>query len=117
MYRDFMDAFLPWIEARTRHEVFRTMQASRVIAAPVLSVREALEDEQAQARGSYATVEQPVVGAMTSRVHRSVSAELAAGPGAHVRHRDWWGAYCDSPRRTRVRPKRTGGAIPCRGTR
>lgn len=64
-HEEFLAAFQPWLDARTKGEVFRAMQAERVLCTPILDVSEALQDAQSVERGSYVTVEQPDVGAMT----------------------------------------------------
>ena len=61
---DYMEAFLPWIGARTKLEVFREMQDHGVLCTPVLSVEEAVAEPVAEARRSFVTVAQPVVGEM-----------------------------------------------------
>ncbi len=64
-WADFMEYLGPWLDARTRSEVFHEMQAHRVMVAPVLDMSEVTEDPQAKARGSFVTVEQPLVGPVT----------------------------------------------------
>jgi crotonobetainyl-CoA:carnitine CoA-transferase CaiB-like acyl-CoA transferase len=64
-HEEFLAVFQPWLDERTREEVFRAMQAERVLCTPILDVSEALRDAQSVARGSYVEVEQPDVGAMT----------------------------------------------------
>ncbi len=51
-----------YLGSHTRREVFDDLQAHGVMSAPVLDVSEILEDPQARARRSFATVEQPGVG-------------------------------------------------------
>ena len=64
-WADFMEYLGPWLDARTRSEVFHEMQAHRVMVAPVLDMSEVSEDPQARARGSFVTVEQPRIGPVT----------------------------------------------------
>ncbi len=64
-WADFMEYLGPWLDARTRSEVFHEMQAHRVMVAPVLDMSEVSEDPQAKARGSFVTVEQPGIGPVT----------------------------------------------------
>jgi crotonobetainyl-CoA:carnitine CoA-transferase CaiB-like acyl-CoA transferase len=63
------DAFFahlgPWLESRTRDEVFTELQAHGVMVAPILDVAEAIEDRQSQARGSFVTLDQPGLGELT----------------------------------------------------
>ncbi len=61
--RDALLALLrPWLDARTKLEVFRELQGARVPVAPVLDASELLDDPQSQHRGSYVQLEQPGVG-------------------------------------------------------
>ena len=53
-----------YLGEHTKREAFDALQAHGVMSAPVLDVSEIVEDPQALARGSFATVEQPGVGAM-----------------------------------------------------
>jgi crotonobetainyl-CoA:carnitine CoA-transferase CaiB-like acyl-CoA transferase len=53
-----------YLGEHTKGEAFDELQAHGVMSAPVLDVSEIVEDPQAVARGSFATVEQPGVGAM-----------------------------------------------------
>ncbi len=64
-HEEFLAVFQPWLDARTKGEVFRAMQVERVLCTPILDISEALEDEQSVARGSYVAVEQPDVGTIT----------------------------------------------------
>ncbi len=64
-YDDFMAYLTPYLEARTRDEVFTDLQKSGVMVSPLLDVSEALLDRQAVARGSYVQVDQPGIGAHT----------------------------------------------------
>ncbi len=52
----------PWLDERTKLEVFRDLQSVRVPVAPVLDASELLDDLQAMHRGSYVQVEEPSVG-------------------------------------------------------
>ncbi len=51
-----------YLSSHDRREVFDALQAAGVMCAPVLDVSEILEDPQALARRSFATVRQPGVG-------------------------------------------------------
>lgn len=51
-----------YLSSHDRREVFDELQAAGVMCAPVLDVSEILEDPQALARRSFATVRQPGVG-------------------------------------------------------
>jgi len=62
---DFMTYLGPWLEVRTRHEVFTQLQGFGVMVAPTLEVSEVLTDPQAVARGSFVQLDQPGVGAIT----------------------------------------------------
>ena len=64
-WADFMEYLGPWLDARTRSEVFHEMQAHRVMVAPVLDMSEVADDPQARARGAFVAVEQPLVGPVT----------------------------------------------------
>lgn len=55
----------PWLDTRTKYQVFRELQERRVPVAPVLDASELLADPQAVHRGSYVQVEQPGVGPHT----------------------------------------------------
>ncbi len=61
----FMEHLGPWLERRTRNEVFTELQAHGVMVAPILDVAEAITDPQSQARGSFVTQEQPGLGEVT----------------------------------------------------
>lgn len=61
----FMEYLGPWLEARTRHEVFTQLQAFGVMVAPTLDVAELLTEPQAVARGSFVSVEGTAAGAIT----------------------------------------------------
>ena len=61
----FMEYLGPWLEARTRHEVFTQLQAFGVMVAPTLDVAELLTEPQALARGSFVTVEGTAAGTIT----------------------------------------------------
>ena len=64
-HEEFLAVFQPWLDARTKGEVFRAMQSERVLCTPILDISEALADAQSVARGSYVAVDQPGVGTMT----------------------------------------------------
>ncbi len=64
-WADFMEYLGPWLETRTRSEVFHEMQQHRVMVAPVLDMSEVTDDPQAKARGSFVEVSQPLVGPVT----------------------------------------------------
>ncbi len=53
-----------YLASHTKRETFDELQGAGVMCAPVLDVSEILDDPQALARGSFATVEQPGVGAV-----------------------------------------------------
>jgi len=88
-FDDFMEYFRPYLEARTRDEVFTEQQAHGVMVAPLLDVAEALQDRQVVARGSYVEVEQPGVGTHVLpgapfRLEGAWSAAAAPGLGEHT---------------------------------
>ena len=62
---DFMTYLQPWLDERTKLEVFTQLQDVGVMVAPILEVPDALTDPQAVARGSFVKVDQPDVGAIT----------------------------------------------------
>ena len=64
-WNEFMEYFGPWLETRTRDQVFTELQREGVLVAPVLEMPEVLADQQAVARGSYVQLEQPEVGNIT----------------------------------------------------
>lgn len=65
-FDEFMTHLGPYLAARTRHEAFRDLQAAGVMCAPLLDVRDAMEDAQAVARGSFVEVDQQAgVGTQT----------------------------------------------------
>jgi CoA:oxalate CoA-transferase len=61
-FDEFMGYLQPYLDSRTRDEVFTELQAHGVMVAPLLDVSEALCDRQAVARGSYVEFEQPGMG-------------------------------------------------------
>lgn len=61
----FFEHLGPWLESRTRREVFTELQAQGVMVAPILDVAEAIVDPQSQARGSFVTQQQPGIGEVT----------------------------------------------------
>ena len=61
----FMEYLGPWLEERTRHEVFTQLQAFGVMVAPTLDVAELLTEPQALARGSFVSVEGTAAGTIT----------------------------------------------------
>jgi len=64
-WSDFMEYLQPWLNERTRDEVFTHLQSYGVMVAPILNVAELLEDAQAVARGAFAEVDQPLIGKNT----------------------------------------------------
>ncbi len=64
-YDEFMAHVDAYLATRTRDQAFRGLQAQGVMAAPILDVSEAIQDEQARARGSYVQIDQPGLGAHT----------------------------------------------------
>ncbi len=62
---EFHEYFLPWVEARTRDEVFTQLQAHGVMVAPVLTMDEVPLDRQAVARGSFVEAPMPDGGTTT----------------------------------------------------
>ncbi|MPZ98963.1 MAG: hypothetical protein GEU80_06405 [Dehalococcoidia bacterium] len=64
-WADFMTYLGPWLESRTRDEVFTTLQAHGVMVAPILDVSEVVQDRQALARGSFVEVGTPEGGTAT----------------------------------------------------
>ncbi len=59
---ELLELLRPWLDARSKLEVFRELQDSRVPVAPVLDASELLDDPQAVHRDSYVQLEQPGVG-------------------------------------------------------
>jgi crotonobetainyl-CoA:carnitine CoA-transferase CaiB-like acyl-CoA transferase len=59
------EVLLPWLMARTMREVWQVAQARGVVAGPVFTVKDVVEDPVFQARGVWATVEHPVLGRVT----------------------------------------------------
>ena len=72
---EFMSHLGPYLAARTRHEAFRDLQAHGVMCAPLLDVRDAMEDVQAVARGSFVDVKQQA----------GVGTQTIAGPPFRIR--------------------------------
>lgn len=64
-YDEFMEHVNAYLSTRTRDEAFRELQSFGVMIAPILDVSEALQNEQAQIRGSYVEVSQPGLGPHT----------------------------------------------------
>lgn len=64
-FDEFMSYLQPYLDARTRDELFTELQSHGIIVAPLLDVREAMADRQAVARGSYVDYEQPGIGTHT----------------------------------------------------
>ncbi|MCS7207845.1 MAG: CoA transferase [Dehalococcoidia bacterium] len=56
------EVFLPWLMQRTMREIWEVAQAHGVIAGPVFTVKEVLEDPVFRARGVWAEIEHPVLG-------------------------------------------------------
>jgi crotonobetainyl-CoA:carnitine CoA-transferase CaiB-like acyl-CoA transferase len=56
------EAIGAWTAVRTRHEVASSLQARRIIAVPVMTNRDLVEDEHMVARGFVAVIDQPDVG-------------------------------------------------------
>ncbi len=86
---DFMQYLGPWLEARTRDEVFTELQRHGVMVAPVLDVAEVLVDRQAAARSSFVEVPLAEGGATTIagppfRLADAWMAEAAPVVGAHA---------------------------------
>jgi crotonobetainyl-CoA:carnitine CoA-transferase CaiB-like acyl-CoA transferase len=86
---EFMAVLDAYLAARTRQQVFTELQSHGVMVAPLLDVNEAFEDEQAVARSSFVTVEQPGVGAHTIpgapfRIEGAWSARPAPTLGEHT---------------------------------
>jgi crotonobetainyl-CoA:carnitine CoA-transferase CaiB-like acyl-CoA transferase len=72
-HQDELDALITtWTSQRDHYDVFRTLQAAHVKAAPVLDGKEILFDEQFRARHHFDVVDQPAVG------KRPVQRHLAA---------------------------------------
>ncbi len=61
-FDEFMGYLQPYLNSRTREQVFTELQSHGVMVAPLLDVSEALRDPQAVARGSYVEFEQPGMG-------------------------------------------------------
>lgn len=62
---EFMGYLQPWLDARTREEIFTSLQEHGVMVAPVYEVPEVMQDRQAVARGSYVEVGTSSGGATT----------------------------------------------------
>lgn len=52
-FKDFVAILDPWLRARTKHEIFTTLQQYGVMVAPVLDASEVAGDAQAVARQSF----------------------------------------------------------------
>jgi len=88
-WADFMTYLDPWLEGRTRDEVFTELQQHGVMVAPVLDVSEALADRQAVSRGSFVSV--PLAGGGNAtiagppfRIEDGWEARAAPALGAHT---------------------------------
>ena len=93
-HEEFLAVFQPWLDERTRDEVFHAMQAERVLCTPILDVSEALRDAQSIARGSYVDVDQPGVGKMTLagppfRLGSMESEAWSTGPAPRLGEHGW----------------------------
>jgi len=65
-HRDELDAvLLPWFVERTREQVFATLQAHRVMCAPIRTVDEVFGDPQLVERGFFVEVDHPGAGRLT----------------------------------------------------
>jgi crotonobetainyl-CoA:carnitine CoA-transferase CaiB-like acyl-CoA transferase len=64
-FEEFLGLFQPWLDARTRYEVFHELQEMGMMVAPLLDVSEAAEDPQAKARDSYVSVDVAGGGTIT----------------------------------------------------
>ena len=71
-----------WMLARPRSEVLATMEAAEVAVGPIYDIPSVFADAQFQARGSFVTVEDPVLGPMRLV---NVAPRLSATPG-RIRH-------------------------------
>jgi crotonobetainyl-CoA:carnitine CoA-transferase CaiB-like acyl-CoA transferase len=62
-HRDIIDAVLgPWMQARTKAEVYHAGQAAGIPSAMFATVQEVVESPQIQARGFFMEVEHPEIG-------------------------------------------------------
>ncbi|HEY8813016.1 MAG TPA: CoA transferase, partial [Candidatus Dormibacteraeota bacterium] len=71
-----------WMLARPRSEVLATMEAAEVAVGPIYDIPSVFADAQFQARGSFVTVDDPVLGPMRLV---NVAFRLSATPG-RIRH-------------------------------
>jgi crotonobetainyl-CoA:carnitine CoA-transferase CaiB-like acyl-CoA transferase len=71
-----------WMLARPRSEVLATMEAAEVAVGPIYDIPSVFADVQFRARGSFVTVEDPVLGPMRLV---NVAPRLSATPG-RIRH-------------------------------
>ena len=81
---DEIDALVAeWIRARTLEDAMKVFLAEDVAAAPIYDAQQLLSDEHLCARGTFATVDDPDLGAMTVQ---TPVARLSATPGriAHL---------------------------------
>jgi crotonobetainyl-CoA:carnitine CoA-transferase CaiB-like acyl-CoA transferase len=81
----FMEFLMPWLEARTRQEVFHELQKFGVMVAPMLNASELATEPQAVARGSFVDV------ALSGDAHTTIAAApfrmgnaWSAGPAPHL---------------------------------
>ena len=82
-HRDELDAVLEaWISERSRDEVVKVLSEGGAAVGPIYSVAELLEDPHVQARASFETHTDPVLGEVTVP---SVVAKFSRTPGK-VRH-------------------------------
>lgn len=63
-FHEFVAVLNPWLRARTKHEIFTTLQQYGVMVAPVLDASEVAGDAQAVARQSF--VERPLPDGQTA---------------------------------------------------
>jgi crotonobetainyl-CoA:carnitine CoA-transferase CaiB-like acyl-CoA transferase len=80
---DHLEAIIGgWMLARPRSEVLATMEAAEVAVGPIYDIPSVFADAQFQARGSFVTVDDPVLGPMRLV---NVAPRLSATPG-RIRH-------------------------------
>ena len=63
---EFLAHITPWLQQRTKLEVFKIMQEAKVLCTPVFTVEEAINDPQAIARKSFTTFQQDEIGEIIS---------------------------------------------------
>jgi crotonobetainyl-CoA:carnitine CoA-transferase CaiB-like acyl-CoA transferase len=65
MKMEFEEYFITWCLERSKQEVWRTAQKSRVLTAPLNTMEDLLADPHFNERGAFAEVEHPKAGTLT----------------------------------------------------